>query len=116
MSAHAVRLQLSGWRWVFLLLMAGGVAASFLAARFGLGSTTHLSDVVPWGLCLGLNVFCGIALAAGALTLASIASIIGGSEWRVGGKSLPAGGLSQLPGRHAGNDRQSARRQLLANC
>lgn len=97
MSAQAVRLQVSGWRWAFLLLMAGGVAASYLAARFGFGNTTHLSDVVPWGLCLGLNVFCGIALAAGALTLASVASVIGGSEWRVVGRAcLLAGALGYL--------------------
>ena len=82
MSALAGRLQLGGWRWVFLLLMTGGCLASFLAARYGLGATTRLSDVIPWGLCLGLNVFCGIALAAGALTLASVASVIGGTEWR----------------------------------
>jgi Ni/Fe-hydrogenase subunit HybB-like protein len=62
--------------------MTGGCLASFLAARYGLGATTRLSDVIPWGLCLGLNVFCGIALAAGALTLASVASVIGGTEWR----------------------------------
>jgi len=66
MSAFAGRLQLGGWRWVFLLLMTGGCLASFLAARYGLGATTRLSDVIPWGLCLGLNVFCGVALAAGA--------------------------------------------------
>ncbi len=97
MSAHAVRLQVGGWRWAFLLLMAGGVAASFLEARFGLGSTTHLSDVLPWGLCLGLNVFCGIALAAGALTMATIASVIGGSEWRIVGRAcLLAGSVSYL--------------------
>ncbi len=96
MSAHVSGMQLGGWRWIFLLLMVGGVVASFLAARLGLGFTTHLSNDVPWGLCLGLNVFCGLALAAGGLTLASIASVIGG-EWRVVEKaSLLAGGLSYL--------------------
>lgn len=97
MSAVAARLHVGGWRWAFLLLMAGGVAASFLAARFGLGATTHFSDVLPWGLCLGLNVFCGIALAAGALTLATIASVIGGSDWRVVGRAcLLVGCVSYL--------------------
>lgn len=81
MSAHAGHLQLFGWRWIFLLLMVGGVVASFLAARLGLGFTTHLSDEIPWGLCLGLNVFGGMALAAGALSLASVAAVIGGSAW-----------------------------------
>jgi Ni/Fe-hydrogenase subunit HybB-like protein len=87
MSAFAGRLQLGGWRWVFLLLMTGGCLASFLAARYGIGATTRLSDVIPWGLCLGLNVFCGVALAAGALSLASVASVIGGAEWRSVGRA-----------------------------
>ncbi|MGC2112552.1 MAG: hypothetical protein WA655_23740 [Candidatus Korobacteraceae bacterium] len=95
MSAHAGRLQLSGWRGIFLLLMVGGAAAAFLAGQLGLASTTRLSDTVPWGLCLGLNVFCGIALAVGALSLSCIAFIIGGSQWRVVGRAcLLAGSLS----------------------
>ena len=97
MSALAGRLQLGGWRWVFLLLMAGGTGASYLAARYGLGTSTRLSDMIPWGLCLGLNVFCGIALAAGALTLASILGIIGGSDWRITGRAcLLAGCIGYL--------------------
>lgn len=81
MSAHTGHLQLYGWRWIFLLLIVGGVVASLLEGRLGLAFTTHLSDNVPWGLCLGLNVFGGMALAAGALSLASIAAVIGGSAW-----------------------------------
>jgi len=97
MSAHAGRLQLSGWRWTFLLLMTGGVAASFLAARYALGATTRLGDVLPWGLCLGLNVLCGVALAAGGLGFASIAAIIGGAEWRIAGRAcLLAGCLGYM--------------------
>ena len=97
MAAIAGRLQLGGWRWVFLLLMAGGSLASYLAASYGLGTTTRLSDVIPWGLCLGLDVFCGIALAAGALTLASVASVIGGTEWRsIGRACLLIGSIGYL--------------------
>jgi len=83
MYAHAGRFQLSGWRGLFLLLMMGGVGATFLGVRFGFSSTTQLSDTFPSGLCFGLNVFCGIALAAGSLSIASIANVIGGGEWRV---------------------------------
>jgi hypothetical protein len=97
MSAYAGRLQWTGWRWVFLLLMGGGVVASFLAVKHSMGSIAGLSDGLPWGLCLGLNVFCGIALAAGALSIASVASLIGGPEWRVVGRaSLLAGSLGYV--------------------
>ncbi len=97
MSALAGRLRLGGWRWVFLLLMGGGAAASFHAARYGLKFTTPLSDVMSWGLCRGLDVFCGIALAAGALTFACVAAVIGGRDWRVVGRAcLVAGSIGYL--------------------
>ena len=52
---------------------------------------------MPWGLCLGLNVFCGIALAAGALTFASVAAVIGGRDWRVVGRAcLVVGSIGYL--------------------
>jgi len=97
MSAHAGRLQLTGWRGFLLLLMTGGAAAAFLAGRSSFVGTTGLSDTLPWGLCLGLNVFCGIGLAAGSLTIASTACVVGGQEWRVVKRaSLLAGSLSYL--------------------
>lgn len=82
MTAHAGRVQMSAWRWILLLLTAGGAVASFRGAVYGIGSTTNLSDVIPWGLCLGLDVFCGIALAAGALTVAAAVFVSDRPDWR----------------------------------
>lgn len=82
MTAHAGRVQMSAWRWALLLLTAGGAIASFRGAVYGIGSTTNLNDVIPWGLCLGLNVFCGIALAAGALTVAAAVFVSDRPDWR----------------------------------
>jgi len=97
MSALAGRLQLGGWRWVLLAMMSAGAVASFLAAEYGLRATTGLSDAVPWGLCLGLNVFCGIALAVGGLTLATVAFVVGAGEWRIVGRaSLLVGSISYV--------------------
>ncbi|MGA3317596.1 MAG: hypothetical protein ABSC64_14285 [Candidatus Korobacteraceae bacterium] len=97
MSALAGRLHLDGWRWVFLVMISGGAVASFLAAGHGLGATTRLSDAIPWGLCLGLNVFCGIALAAGALTWAIVAFVVGGGDWRIVGRaSLLTGSIGYV--------------------
>lgn len=94
MYAHAGRLHLSGWRGLFLLLMMGGVGAAYLGVHFGFSSTNQLSGTFPSGLCFGLNVFCGIALAAGCFTVATVASIVGGREWHVIGKAtLLAGAL-----------------------
>jgi hypothetical protein len=47
MSALAGRLQLGGWRWVFLLLMTGGCLASFLAARYGISAGAKIDHITP---------------------------------------------------------------------
>ncbi|MGA2372533.1 MAG: hypothetical protein ABSG11_17845 [Candidatus Korobacteraceae bacterium] len=97
MSATASQLRLSGWRGLVLFATIGGAGAAFLSIRFGFATTTHLVDSFPSGLYLGLNVFCGIALAAGALTIASMASVMGGPEWRAVGRAcLLAGALSYV--------------------
>ncbi|HVN18046.1 MAG TPA: hypothetical protein VMU05_04715 [Dongiaceae bacterium] len=97
MTAHAARLQMSTWRWAFLLLIAGGAVASLLAKFQTIGAATGLSDSVPWGLCLGLNVFCGIALAAGGLSLAAILAVLNGRNWRTLGRvSLLVGSIGYV--------------------
>lgn len=97
MTAHAGRMQMSVWRWMILLLTTAGAIASFRGAVFGIGSTTNLSDVFPWGLCQGLNVFCGIALTAGALTVAAAAFVSDRREWRtVARASLVIGAVGYI--------------------
>ncbi len=48
-----------------------GLAAAVGAARFilGLGATTNLSDVTPWGIWIGFDVMSGVALAAGGFIM-----------------------------------------------
>ena len=55
---------------VFMIWIA---AAGFVIARlfWGLGATTALSDLTPWGLWIGFDVMSGVALAAGGFTLAA---------------------------------------------
>ena len=49
-----------------------GLAATVGAARFihGLGASTNLNDVTPWGLWIGFDVMGGVALAAGGFVIA----------------------------------------------
>lgn len=72
MKTRARLPQLSFWGWIFLLLMLGGFYATYVRIGRGLGAATRLSDSFPWGLSVGLNVLCGLALAAGGFTLAAI--------------------------------------------
>ncbi len=55
------------YRLKFILWVVVGLAAAVAAARFvyGLGATTNLSDVTPWGIWIGFDVMGGVALAAG---------------------------------------------------
>ncbi len=55
-----------------------------IAYRFvaGLGAVTNLSQRTPWGLWIGLDILCGIALAAGGYTLASAVHLFGLEKYR----------------------------------
>ena len=63
------------WTWIFWLLVAGGLYATWLRVAFGLGATTNLSDQFPWGLWIGFDVLCGVGLAAGGFTLVAVVHI-----------------------------------------
>ncbi len=67
----------SFWTWCFALLMTGGTYAFLVRSLRGLGPATHLNDVFSWGLGIGLDVYCGIALAAGGFTVAVFAHLLG---------------------------------------
>jgi Ni/Fe-hydrogenase subunit HybB-like protein len=53
-----------------------GASSVALIARFagGLGVTTNLSDITPWGLWIGLKL-AGVAFAAGGFTIAAVVYI-----------------------------------------
>lgn len=61
-----------------------GVWAVVSVARFwrGLGATTNLSDVAPWGLWIGFDVMAGVALAAGGFVIAATVYIFGLTRYR----------------------------------
>jgi len=55
------------------------VSGLFMAlARYigGLGATTNLSDSYPWGLWISFDILCGVALGAGAFTIAATVYIL----------------------------------------
>ena len=60
-----------------------GMGAALIGVRLlrGLGVVTALSDVTPWGLWKGLNVFAGIAIGAGGFVLAAIAHVFHGEKY-----------------------------------
>lgn len=64
-----------------LVLIALGLAAY----RFygGLGRATNLTDSFPWGLWIGFDMLCGVALAAGGFVLAGAVHILGRHKYQV---------------------------------
>lgn len=56
-------------RIMIAIICIAGIAASFIRFSKGLGAVTNLSDKFPWGIWVGFDVLCGVALAAGGFVM-----------------------------------------------
>ena len=73
---NKIRLPgISFWRVILMLIMIAGLYATVLRFTKGLSATTNLSDQFPWGIWIGFDVMCGVALAAGGFTISAIVYI-----------------------------------------
>lgn len=59
-----------------LILVIGGVI-TILRFTGGLAAVTHLSDDNPWGIWIGFDLLCGVALAAGGYVTSAAVYIFG---------------------------------------
>ena len=64
--------RITFWRSVLLIVLASGLYSTYLRFSAGLGASTALSDRFPWGLWIGFDVLCGVALAAGGFTISAV--------------------------------------------
>jgi len=67
--------KLTVWRAIFAAILLSGLYATYLRVFYGLGGATNLSDKFPWGIWIGFDVMCGVALAAGGFTLVAMVHI-----------------------------------------
>jgi Ni/Fe-hydrogenase subunit HybB-like protein len=67
--------KITVWRVIFAAIMLSGLYATYLRVFYGLGGSTNLSDKFPWGIWIGFDVMCGVALAAGGFTLVATVHI-----------------------------------------
>ena len=81
-----LRPRLSFWGWTFLVLVLGGVYSLYARIAYGLGGVTHLSQLVPWGLSMGLTVLCGLGLAVGGFTVAATVRVFRLERYRAVGR------------------------------
>ena len=73
--------RLGFWEGVFGVLVLVLGLVTILRFTQGLGAVTNLSDQFPWGLWIGLDVLCGVGLAAGAFTLTAIVHLFNLHRW-----------------------------------
>ncbi len=64
------------WIAVFAVIILLGLILTVKRYMAGLGSVTALNDYQPWGLWIGFDVLCGVALAAGAFVLTGMVYLL----------------------------------------
>ncbi|MYL81730.1 Ni/Fe-hydrogenase cytochrome b subunit [Desulfovibrio aerotolerans] len=65
------------WNIVAGLILAAGIVVTIMRFTMGLGSVTNLTDNNPWGIWIGFDLLCGVALAAGGYTTSAACYIFG---------------------------------------
>lgn len=63
-------------------ILCVGIPVTFVRFAYGLGAVTNLTDDTPWGLWIGFDVLCGVALAAGGFVMASAVHLFGLHEYK----------------------------------
>jgi Ni/Fe-hydrogenase subunit HybB-like protein len=64
-----MKIQLTFWRVVFLVIMALGIYSTYVRYLHGLGAVSNMSDQFPWGFWIGFDCLCGVMLAAGGFCM-----------------------------------------------
>lgn len=67
----------SPWKLLVGIVLAWGCWVTARRFWLGLGAVTHLSDRMPWGLWVGFDVLCGVALAAGGFSVMAMVHLFG---------------------------------------
>lgn len=70
-----VRSLATPGNWIVVAILCVGIPVTILRFTHGLGQVTNLNDDYPWGLWIGFDVLCGVALAAGGFCLAAMVHI-----------------------------------------
>jgi len=64
-----MRIKLTFWRVVFLVIMGLGLYSTFVRYFYGLGAVSNMTDQFPWGFWIGFDCLCGVMLAAGGFCI-----------------------------------------------
>ena len=69
-SHHEIKMWTPNTVVLFLFIIIGTAVAIYRMAK-GLGASTNMNDIYPWGFWLGFDVLGGVALAAGGFIIAT---------------------------------------------
>lgn len=81
MNSHEISMKTPLTRVLYVLLLAGAVAAVY-RMFFGLGASTDLNDLFPWGIWIGFDVLAGVAMAAGGFIIAAAVYILNWKKYK----------------------------------
>jgi Ni/Fe-hydrogenase subunit HybB-like protein len=59
------------------LILAVGIPVIVYRFAYGLGAATNLTQETPWGIWIGVDMLCGVALAAGGFSMAATVYVFG---------------------------------------
>ena len=68
------------WKAVSVIIAIVGIYSLYIRFTKGLGASTNLTDLVPWGLWIGID-FIGVGLAAAGFTIAAVAHIFNNHKY-----------------------------------
>ena len=77
-----LKVAASPFNIIAAIIILIGLVIGVIRFAKGLGSVTNLSDEAPWGLWIGFDVLCGVALSAGGFMVASAVHLFGLKEYR----------------------------------
>ena len=76
-----LKKQITPFNIIAALILCVGIPIAFVRFTQGLAATTNLTNNNPWGMWIGVDVLCGVALAAGGFTLGSAVYLFGMKEY-----------------------------------
>jgi Ni/Fe-hydrogenase subunit HybB-like protein len=77
-----LRSMITPWNMVAAVILAVGLPVMALRFIKGLGATTNLSDINPWGMWLGFDMFFGVAIATGGFAMVTGVYIFGRKDYQ----------------------------------
>ncbi len=76
-----LRSNMTPFNLVVALILAVGIPVIIYRLVFGLGPSTNLSDNNPWGIWIGFDMLCGVALAGGGFVVGTAVHLMGMKDY-----------------------------------